>query len=685
MINYLKKGCVWMGIGLSAIQGLHAQDRQTIELNKDWQFVKGDYQPKDSSTTYEWQQVNIPHTWNNVDMQTGKDFYAGNALYKKTINAPAEWKDKQIFLRFEGVGQLTDVYVNNRLIGRHKGSYAAFVFDISYALRYDAPNTILVKVNNEPRKDIIPINNELFGIYGGIYRPAALVITPKTHIAITDQAGPGIYIRQQQVSAKKADITVTAKLDNHQLHTQPATLRTRMYDHAGKLVREQQQQLEVLPQGRQRVTAAFTVNAPHLWNGLKDPYLYKIVVSLLDNRQQLLDEVVQPLGIRKFEIKPGKGFYLNDQPYRLYGVCRHQDWWGYGNALDNRQHAQDLETIREMGANSIRFAHYQQADYIYAKCDSIGFVIWAEVPFVNRVSGEEGDNAKQQLSELIHQQFNHPSIYTWGMHNEVYGKTAGDYVTVLTAAMHELAKTLDPDRYTVSVTGYGTIERPENRQGDIQGMNRYYGWYEGETPDLEKWVSGLEKNYPQYKVVLSEYGAEGNVEQQAEILPPVQYNGQFFPESYETRSHETQWGIISRHPYLAASYLWNMFDFAVPLWSRGGVPARNMKGLVTFDRKIKKDVFYWYKANWSKEPVVYITERRLIHRKQAKTTIHVYDNIGRPEVSLNGVVLKNPRQGATSVHFIYEGVTLQQGKNTVKCISVKDGKTYTDTVEWILD
>ncbi len=668
----------------ATIQQSIAQGRAELPLTKNWLFTKADYSPKDSAAPHTWETINLPHTWNNKDMQAGKDFYAGNGLYKKSLSIDAAIKGKQVFLRFEGAGQVADVYVNNKFIGQHKGGYSAFAMEITYALNYGGENTIIVKVNNEPRKDVIPINNNLFGIYGGIYRPVSLVITDKLHIATTDYASPGVFIRQQNVSAEGADITINTKLDNRFEQAQAAALRTRIYTQSGQLAKEINSNINVLAQGRQTFTQQVHMEKPHLWNGLKDPHLYKVVVSLIGKNDEIIDEVAQPLGIRKFEIKAGKGFYLNDQPYRLYGVCRHQDWWGYGSALENWQHAQDLDMIKEMGANSIRFAHYQQADYIYAKCDSIGFVIWAEVPFVNAVSGQEGDNAKQQITELIKQQFNHPSIYTWGMHNEVYEKTPADFVSTQTAEMVDIAKTLDPDRYTVSVNGYGTMERPENRNADIQGMNRYYGWYEGKTPDLEKWVTGLEQKYPDHKVVLSEYGGDGNVNQHAEVLPEVEYGGAFMPEERETRIHEIQWGIIAKHPYLVSSYLWNMFDFCAPLWTRGGVPARNMKGLVTFDRQLRKDVFYWYKANWSTEPVVYISDRRLTERTQANTTVTVYDNIGAPVLTLNGKTLNNPKQGTTAVHFVYENVQLKKGKNVLVCTGTKDGKKYTDKVEWTL-
>ncbi|WP_315814131.1 glycoside hydrolase family 2 protein [Paraflavitalea speifideaquila] len=462
-------------------------------------------------------------------------------------------------------------------------------------------------------------------------------------------------------------------------------VETTVYDAKGKLVKTSTQAVTLLPQGLQHIDQTFTLAKPHLWQGLDDPYLYRLTVRVKQGTV-VLDEVSQPLGIRTMEIIARKGFFLNGKPYPLYGVCRHQDWWEQGSALTNEQHAADLATIKEIGATTIRLAHYQQSEYMYAKADSMGLIIWAEIPFVNAVSGKEADNAKQQLVELIRQNFNHPSIYVWGLHNEVYGKSAADYTTVLTAALHEIAKTEDPDRYTISVNGYGSMERYENQLADIQGMNRYYGWYEGKTPDLEKWVTGLQQKYPDHKVILSEYGAEGNIYQQDE-QPPVKFdpvNSPYFPEQMETRFHEIQWGLLSRQNYLAGTYLWNMFDFAVPLWNRGGIPSRNLKGLVTFDRTIKKDAFYWYKANWSKEPVLYIADRRLTQRKNAHTTITVYCNTGKPVLTLNGKTIDAVKQGTTAVHYIFDNVELQQGVNKVVVAAGGGERALKDTVEWTL-
>lgn len=656
--------------------------RTVIAINNDWQFKKDANRRDAALTDLKWKNVTIPHTWNDKDIQSGNGFYAGDATYKKELLADAGWEGKRVFIRFEGVGSESRLYVNDRLIGEHKGSYSAFAFDISYALKYGQKNKIEVRVNNQEREDVIPVNNRLFPIYGGIYRPVSLIITNKLNIAVTDFASPGIYISQKNVSAKSAEVQVKVKLENKLDKAANLTLSAKIYDASGKIVKQEDGPISVSTQGEQIFTKNLSLTNPHLWNGIKDPYLYRLVASILDG-DKVLDEVSQPLGLRKFEMKPGKGFFLNDQPYRLLGVCRHQDKQDEGNALSNEQHLADLKDIQEMGATSIRFAHYQQSEYLYSKCDSLGFVIWAEIPFVNAVSGKEAANAQHQLRELIRQNYNHPSIYVWGLHNEVYGKTPDDYTAVLTRDLDDISKTEDPDRYTVSVSGYGEMDRPTNLNADIQGMNRYYGWYEGRIGDLEQWVSGLEKKYPDNRLVLSEYGVEANIDQQEEVKRDTgNPSGQFWPEAYQQKFHEIQWGIIEKHPYIAASYIWNMFDFAVPPANGGGVPARNMKGLITYDRKVKKDAFYWYKANWNPEPMVYLTGRRHTKRTNALTTVTVYSNVGVPVLTLNGKKINGVKKGTTDVHYVFENVKLQKGKNRIEAVAGKEDKVVKDQIDW---
>lgn len=668
------------------IMTMHAEGRKVESFNSGWLFKKAPAGTELAVNAPKWEsgwaKVEIPHTWNAKDMQVkANSFYEGAAYYKKKYFFPAEWKDKRVFLRFEGVGSCAEVFVNGMLATSHKGGYAAFACEIGPLLKAGEENEIIVKADNQSRPDVIPVNHNLFGVYGGIYRPVWLIVTEPYNICVTDCASPGVYITQKNVSKKQADVKVKVKLDNATLQPAPVTLQNTIYDREGKQVATDSRSFELTAQGVQTCESSFTIKKPTLWQGRENPYLYKVVTRLLKGGQ-VIDEMVQPLGLRKYEIVAGKGFYLNGEKYPMYGVTRHQDWWGLGSALKNEHHDSDLATIMDIGATTVRFAHYQQSDYLYSRCDSLGLIIWAEIPFVNRVTGQEAENCRNQLRELIRQSFNHPSIYVWGLHNEVY--QPHQYTKELTQSLHDLAKTEDPDRYTVSVNGYGHMEHPVNLVADIQGMNRYFGWYEKKIQDIKPWVEKLEKEYPHQKLMLTEYGADANLNHQTEYLgDALNWTKEFYPEPFATKTHEYQWSVIAAHPYIIASYLWNTFDFACPMWERGGVPARNMKGLVTFDRKVKKDSYFWYKANWSKDPVLYLTQRRNWDREKKATSVTVYSNIGTPKVYLNGKELSGIRGGYTPVHYIIDNVTLETGKNIVKTVVVKDGKTYEDEIEWM--
>lgn len=660
--------------------------REVVTFNDGWEFKKGPFsqEPMKSARQWNgrWEKVRIPHTWNAEDMQLKTNsFYEGDAYYRKKHLFPETMQGKRIFLRFEGVGACAEVYINGYLAGTHKGGYSAFACEISGQVKFGQENEIVVKADNKARPDVIPVNQSLFGVYGGIYRPVWLVVTEPCNIVVTDCASPGVYITQKNVSKKSAEVTVKVKLDNATLAPVPLVLENTVYDRNGKLVKKHRQAFELTPQGVQVYHSDFKLSNPHLWQGREDPYLYKVVSRLMQN-DRVIDEVVQPLGLRKYEIVAGEGFFLNGKKYPMYGVTRHQDWWKLGSALTNKEHDFDLAAIMDVGATTVRFAHYQQSDYIYSRCDTLGLIIWAEIPFVNRVSGQEWENAHQQMRELIRQSFNHPSIYIWGMHNEVYHPHG--YTAALTQSLHDLCKTEDPDRYTVAVNGYGHTEHPVNENADVQGMNRYFGWYEKKIQDIKPWVEKMEKEYPWQKLMLTEYGADANLDHQTEYLgDALNWGKSFYPETFQTKTHEYQWSVIAQHPYIIASYLWNMFDFAVPMWERGGVPARNLKGMITFDRKTKKDSYFWYKANWSKDPVLYLTQRRNTDREKKETSVTVYSNIGTPAVYLNGKEISGVRKGYTDVHYVFDKVTLNRGKNILKAVVSYQGKEYTDEIEWI--
>lgn len=695
----LKKLSTLCAVGMLLSSASFGQSRTMQSFNDGWQFYKANnstfftdfengqkyVESQGQWTKLEiWDNVTLPHTYNKDDMQQDRNFFEGKAVYRKRFNTAADQKQKRTFLKFEGVGAVAQLYVNDSYIGEHKGGYSMFVFEITNSIDYEKENVVTVVVDNKSRKDVLPINQFLFPVYGGLYRPVSLITTAKTNFVVTDQASAGIYIRQKNVSAKSADITVSAKLETKEKTIQQVDLLTEITDMEGKVVLSQKKPVTISPQGVTYVDQTLRLEKPHLWDGVRDPHLYAVTTKLVQGGKEL-DIVKQPLGVRTVEIVAGKGVFLNGKKYPMYGVARHQDRLGYGSALTFAQHKEDFLMMKELGVTTVRLAHYQQSPDTYSLADSLGFLVWAEIPFVNRVSYYEHDNAKQQMNELVKQNFNHPSIYIWGVHNEVYSKTADEQVPVLSRELNDIAKTLDPDRYTGAVTGYNVVDRQENLSTDVQGINHYFGWYGGKIEDLGPWAEKVQRDFPAYKVMLTEYGADGNMDIGQELLqqPKDVVSGKSFPENYQTETHIQQWAAIEKNPIIVASYVWNMFEFAVPAWNRGGVNARNLKGLVTFDRKRKKDSFYWYKANWNPEPMLYLANRRDHQRTAAITKIQVFSNLSAVTISVNGKVY-HAKNGVNAKHWVVDQVSLQKGENKIQAKGTTAGKELVDEMVWTL-
>ena len=676
-INFYYLTALALLLTISSIS--NAQSRKIKSLNDGWQFTlvnNGiDYI---NLSDYSWKEVTIPHTWNNQDLQSGKKVHYGTAWYKRTLEIDTPFLNNQYFLKFDGVGQYAELYVNNKYVGDHLGSYSAFVFNITGFLNHDTTNTILVKVNNE-LTDAYPKDNFLFGIYGGIYRPVSLIITGDLHIALSDYASSGIYIHQEKVDKNSASIKIITELKNETSKKETVTIKQRLLTKEGKSAAETSEERIIFPGGIVPVTSFLMIEQPHLWNAKKDPYLYQLTTEIIQS-DKVIDKVTQSVGLRYFSIDPEKGFILNGEPYRLYGVCRHQEWENKGNALLDEHHRKDMALINEMGATSIRLAHYQQAEIIYSLADSLGILIWAEIPFVNGYQEGADCNAMQQLEELIRQNFNHPSIFVWGVHNEVIKNNVVTKPVNLTTRLHNLAKNLDPDRYTVSVSNiWWVYDHPIHELTDLQGFNQYTGWYGGKPTKLNNWIKSYHKAKPDIRFSISEYGAGGNIAQQTNDITTVPNpTGQFFPETYQTYYHEVTYSAIEKAPFIWASYVWNMFDFSVPEWDRGGIKGRNHKGLVTYDRKIRKDAFYWYKANWSDEPVLYLTGKRNNSLDTNMVSFSAYCNFGIPELYINGKSYGQMIQSINSVKYVSPVIHLKNGENKIEVKASGNNKSYHD-------
>lgn len=650
--------------------------RQDILLNNDWNFRFSHQVQKGTEV-----RVDLPHTWNAQDALSGKiDYKRGIGNYEKNLFIRPEWKGKRLFIRFEGVNNIADVFINRRHIGEHRGGYGAFIFEITGKVEYGKENSILVRVNNGEQLDIMPLVGD-FNFYGGIYRDVHLLITDETCISPLDYASPGVRLIQDSVSHRYAKVRAIVDLSNGSSGNQEVELNVRLLD-GQRVVKEGTKNVNLSGNEVMQQELTFEIDQPHLWNGRQDPFLYQAEVTLFRNGQ-MVDRVTQPLGLRFYRIDPDKGFFLNGKHLPLQGVCRHQDRSEVGNALRPQHHEEDVALMLEMGVNAVRLAHYPQATYFYDLMDKNGIIVWAEIPFVG--PGGYNDkgfvdlpafraNGKEQLKELIRQHYNHPSICVWGLFNELteLGDNPVEYIKELNVLAHQE----DTTRPTTSAS---------NQMGDLNfitdaiAWNRYDGWYGGTPADLGKWLDRMHKDHPEICIAISEYGAGASIYHQQDSLVKTVPTSWWHPENWQTYYHIENWKTISSRPYVWGSFVWNMFDFGAAHRTEGDRPGINDKGLVTFDRKVRKDAFYFYKANWNgEEPMLYLTGKRNTARTQRLQTIIAFTNLSGAELFVNG---KSYGKAIPDSYAILEwkNVELEPGENEIKVVSTNKKLPLSDS------
>lgn len=650
--------------------------RQDILLNNDWNFRFSHQVQKGTEV-----RVDLPHTWNAQDALSGKiDYKRGIGNYEKNLFIRPEWKGKRLFIRFEGVNNIADVFINRRHIGEHRGGYGAFIFEITGKVEYGKENSILVRVNNGEQLDIMPLVGD-FNFYGGIYRDVHLLITDETCISPLDYASPGVRLIQDSVSHRYAKVRAIVDLSNGSSGNQEVELNVRLLD-GQRVVKEGTKNVNLSGNEVMQQELTFEIDQPHLWNGRQDPFLYQAEVTLFRNGQ-MVDRVTQPLGLRFYRIDSDKGFFLNGKHLPLKGVCRHQDRSEVGNALRPQHHEEDAALMLEMGVNAVRLAHYPQATYFYDLMDKNGIIVWAEIPFVG--PGGYNDkgfvdlpafraNGKEQLKELIRQHYNHPSICVWGLFNELteLGDNPVEYIKELNVLAHQE----DTTRPTTSAS---------NQMGDLNfitdaiAWNRYDGWYGGTPADLGKWLDRMHKDHPEICIAISEYGAGASIYHQQDSLVKTVPTCWWHPENWQTYYHIENWKTISSRPYVWGSFVWNMFDFGAAHRTEGDRPGINDKGLVTFDRKVRKDAFYFYKANWNREkPMLYLTGKRNTVRTQRLQTITAFTNLSGAELFVNG---KSYGKAIPDSYAILEwkNVELEPGENEIKVVSTNKKLPLSDS------
>ena len=582
--------------------------RTTINLNAGWTFTGPAGGPC---------PVDIPHTWNAIDGQDGgNDYWRGTCLYEKTFPKPEFGADQRVYLEFRGVNASARVALNGSEVGSHDGGYSTFRWDVTDFLAEE--NRLTVHVDNSRNDRVYPQKAD-FTFYGGIYRDVSLILVNQCHFDLDEYGGPGLKVTST-VNGSNGQVRVETF---H--HAENAAVAVRLLDGDGRAVAE-----------GTGTDCTLSISKVRLWDGVKDPYLYTCEAELTVDGSAV-DRISTRFGVRTFSVDPQKGFFLNGRPYPLHGVSRHQDWKGIGNALTREHHDADMAMIREVGANTIRLAHYQHDQYFYDLCDQYGMVVWAEIPYISEHMPNGRENTISQAKELVTQNYNHPSIVVWGVSNEITISTK-DKADMLDnhRALNDLYHQMDPTRLT-TLACYAMCG-PFNRSAhitDVVSWNLYLGWY---VPGLflnDLWMGLFHLLYPKRPLGYSEYGCEA----MPNLHSSKPRRGDH-TEEYQCVYHEYMLRCFDRHPYLWATHVWNMFDFAADARDQGGEPGMNHKGLVSFDRKTKKDSFYLYKAWWSEEPFVHICGSRYVDRAEEVTTVKVYSNQERVALYANGELVE---------------------------------------------
>lgn len=596
--------------------------RKIYYLNDDWKFSKIE-QERPTILPEEWEDVTVPHTWNNIDGQDGgSDFHRGIGYYAKEIGYPSVDPGDRVYLEFEGVGNTAEVYVNDKKVIRHEGGFSTFRVDVTETLQKDRTNLIVVSADNSHQDNVYPQTAD-FTFYGGMYRDVKCIVVPETHFDLDFWGGKGLTV-SSKIDGEHAWVSAETFVTNPQETDQVVVT---IYDESEQIVSE-----SYLSANEKQTHSLFVQNA-HLWQGVEDPYLYHVTASLVRNND-VVDEVSCLLGIREFHVDPQKGFFLNGKSMPLRGVSRHQDKCGIGNALTEADHWEDALIIKEIGANTIRLAHYQHNQAFYDACDILGFVVWAEIPFISAMNADPSAhvNARSQMQELIVQNYNHPSICFWGISNEITISGDSEQLIENLKDLNELTHSLDNTRLTtMAQVSMLPMESEHNQITDIVSYNHYFGWYFGEIEENDQWFDAFHTKYPERAIGISEYGCEANIRIHTDNPGRGDYS-----EEYQAIYHEHLAQMIEERPWLWATHNWNMFDFGADNRDEGGVLGRNNKGLVTLDRKIKKDSFYIYKAYWSNEPFVHIAGRRYAERPYDKMDVKVYSNQPSVTLSVNG-------------------------------------------------
>ena len=680
------KKLFYIFILLFIVGWVQAQQRVVYTINDGWKFTKGS--PFEAQLTgcddSSWETVNIPHTWNDKDADDETPgFYRGPVWYRKQLFIDKSQEGRRAVIYFEGANQEVRFYLNGQFVGEHKGGYTRFCFDITPHLRYGQENLFAIYVNNVYNPNIPPLSAD-FTFFGGIYRDVYLQFMNPVHIATNDYASSGVYIRTPEVNNSAASVEITTLLTNDM--SQPTEIRVEniICDADGKEVKKTQAEVKLAAgETKTDISKKIKIDSPRLWD-IDDPYRYMVYTRILDKRKgTLLDEVVNPLGLRWFKFDSEKGFFLNGKGRKLIGTARHQDYFQKGNALRDELHVQDVLLLKEMGGNYLRVSHYPQDPVIMEMCDKLGIVTSVEIPVVNAVTETEEflHNSVEMAKEMVRQDFNRPSVMIWGYMNEIFlrrpyteGKQLEDYYRFTEKVARALEATIreeDPSRYTMMAYHnmpqyYEDAHLTEIPM--IQGWNLYQGWYEPDINEFQRLLDRAHKVYKGKVLMVTEYGP--GVDPRVHSYQPERFD---FSQEYGLVYHKHYLNEMMKRPFIAGSSLWNLNDFYSE--SRvDAVPHVNNKGVVGLNRE-KKDVYWFYKTALSRRPILVIGNREWKSRggvvntaqKECIQSVPVFSNAEEVELFVN-----NKSLGKKKIENNYAlfDVPFVGGENLLEAVAV---------------
>jgi beta-galactosidase len=640
-----------------------ASPREVTPLDSGWLFLREDAQgaEKTEFDTSKWQGISLPHTFDAADGDAGDHFYRGPAWYRRIIAISALDPAKRTFIEFDGAALSTQVWLNGRSVGRHDGGFARFRFDLTPYLSA-GENVLAVRVDNSRNETIASLTGD-FAVYGGLYRRVRLISTRDVHFDMMDYGSSGVQLHATEFDSNRAVVKAAVRITNDSAKDVDAELVATIRNAGGIAAATKTVPVKVHAGATIAVDFEAEVSHPHLWNGVHDPYLYQVDFALAGSRKEKLDSIAVPFGIRTIQITPESGLLLNGKPYAVHGVAIHQAMRpGRGPAVDDADVKADYVMLREMGATGLRFAHYQHGPTEYDLADRMGFLVWTEVPMVGEAGGSDAfrANLTQQMRELIRQNVNHPSVMVWGLGNET--KDTPEVYKAL-AVNEKTAHEEDASRPTTYAACCGPADDPRTKYSDVIAYNQYLGWYRGEIGDWSQWLDDFHQQNGHKPMAISEYGAGASVFQQEDPVHRPDARGHWHPEQWQALVHEGAWRQLSAKPYLWASFIWVGFDFPSMGRDEGDHKGRNDKGLITFDRAVRKDAYFWYQANWTEKPMVYITSRRYAVRSNQDVEVKVYSNQPKITLQLNGKSI-----GTLKVvgHIAAWQVKLQKGPNRIE-------------------